>query len=157
MLTSRFLHGPKLIVLSLLISCSSNEPEKDSKEIEEQLKHPDDYSERVNNIFDYVRKIGFDIKFEKCSSIYILQPNLCNVCTKNALKTLIDSTKDEEEPTTFILGDKNPEMELFIKKMDVNASVYIDSINLLENYNMAFLKNLKINTCKNKVVSWKFL
>lgn len=151
---SRFFPGISILLFSFLVSCRGTD---DAKAIEQQLRHPDDYSERVNHIFDYVRKSGFDIKFEKCVCIYILQPNLCNVCTRNMLKAIIDSTKKETEPIAFILGDKNPEMELLIKKMDVGADIYVDSSGLLENYNLSFLKNLKINTCKNKVVRWSFL
>jgi len=151
---SRFFPGISLVFFSFLSSCGGTD---DAKVIEQQLKHPDDYSERIDHIFDYIQKSGFDIKFEKCTSIYILQPNLCNVCTKKTLKSLIDSTKSKTEPIAFILGGKNPEIESFIKKTVIRAGVYIDSSGLLENYNLSFLKNVKINTCKNKVVRWSFL
>ncbi len=69
----------------------------------------------------------------------------------------MSNTKNETEPVIFILGDKNPEMKLFIKKMDASANIYVDSSNTLEKYNLFFLKNLKINTCDNKVIKWEFL
>ena len=157
MRTFRFFRGIKLIALIFLISCGHSNRSENAKKIEEELKHPNDYAERINNIFPYVQKIGFGITFKNCNSIYILQPNLCNVCTRETLKTIMSNTKNETEPVIFILGDKNPEMKLFIKKMDASANIYVDSSNTLEKYNLFFLKNLKINTCDNKVIKWEFL
>src|SRR6266496_442045 len=148
---SQFFPGISVILLSFVFSCKEAD---NSKDIANQLRHPDDYSERINNIFDYVHKIGFDIKFEDCSNTYILQPNLCNVCTVKALKLILDSSKVEAIPVNFILADKNREMELLINKMNEKANIYIDSLNLLEKYNLSFMKNLKINTCNRKVIKW---
>ncbi len=151
---SRFLPGISIILLSLICSC--NDAENNSKGIAEQLRHPDDYSQRVNNIFAYVHKAGFEINFDNCNSIYILQPNLCNVCTEKTLKSILDSAKLQSNSVVFILADKNEAFEMQIRSSQKDTKVFADTTDLLEKFNLSFLKNLQIQTCGKRIVSWSF-
>lgn len=159
----RYLLGINAVILNLFVaSCTNSDVnsrkwEADaSKNVAEQLKHTDDYDERINNIFAYIRKAGFAIQTDNCHKIYILQPNLCNVCSEETVKSILDSARSLNTSLVFILGDENKELEKQIRTTNINAKVFVDTSNLLEQHNLFFLKNLFIVTCANKVNFWAF-
>jgi hypothetical protein len=82
---------------------------------------------------------------------------LCNVCTKETIRGILDSSKKELYPVTFILGGKSPDLESQIKTVNPEVIIYVDSLNRLEKFNLSFLKNLKINTCNRAIKEWRFI
>jgi hypothetical protein len=156
--TLLFFRSIKFIVLTFFLfsfSCNTTKKGKND-DIGSQLNHFG-YDDRVENIFKYIQKSKFNIPDSSCNNIIILQTNLCNSCNKETMDAVLDSLKKDDSSVYFILADNNAEIKNRVLKLGNKATILIDTMRLLPKYNLSFLKNVKINTCNNKIMQWSFL
>ena len=143
-----------LLILTFAIGCQS--PEKPPVDFADQLKRSD-YNDRIKNIFKYIEDNQFNIPVDQCVNIVILQTNLCNSCNKQKLESILNSLAPADKPFFFILADDRKEAKEQIEKARPGAPVMSDSANLLQKYNLSFLRNLQISICHKRVDNWMFL
>lgn len=148
------LGSSSLLILAFATGCRS--AEKPPVDFADQLKRSD-YSDRVKNIFNYIKDNQFNIPVDQCVNIVILQTNLCNSCNKQKLENILDSLPPADKPFFFILADDRKEAKEQIEKARPGAPVLTDSANLLQKYNLSFMRNLQISICDKRVDNWMFL
>lgn len=156
--TSLFFPGISCLLFCVLItSCNAKENKgPETSDIAAQLKHKG-YEDRINNLFNYIDSSGFDIPSKGCNNIVILQTNLCNSCNEEKLNAIFDSLENKFEPVYFILADNNLEIKNQIQKFNKAATIFIDTLHLLQKYNLSFLRNIQLNTCNKKIIHWSFI
>lgn len=146
-----------LLFCILFFSCNAKESKKPGPpDIAAQLNHKG-YDDRINNLFSFIDSNKFDIPPGECNNIIILQTNLCNSCNEEKLNTVFDSLNNKVDPVYFILADNNPEVKNHIQKFNKAAVIFIDTLHLLQKYNLSFLRNIQVNTCNKKIIHWSFI
>lgn len=151
----RFFHGTSVLFLFSLASCNGGE-KRQMPNISEQLKH-NDYGNRINNIFSYIKESKFQIPFNECNNIIILQTNLCNSCDREKLAVIFDSLAMASGPIYFILANEKSEIKKEVLRFKKTSGLFIDTLGLLQKNNLSFLKNIRINTCNEEIIKWSFL
>ncbi len=155
MIISRYSPIIKWLALVFFLSCNTTNRKKENDlEIKSTRL---EYKDRVNNIFHFTTECKYPISFSGCNSFIILQTNLCNSCNKDVVDMMIDSLSNQHKTVYFIFADHNNEIQKKISSRLKESVVLIDEMQLLPKYNLNFMRNVKIQTCQNKVVDWGFL
>lgn len=121
-------------------------------------KEKNEYDLRVRNIIKFL-KDDKRIEMDSCHVVFLLQANKCSVCTQENLEMIFKEIQKEGITNSlFILNGFNDSiLDFLLKKNSIeHFRIIIDENNLLKKYGLSFMKNLRINTCNRKVISWKF-
>lgn len=121
-------------------------------------KGQSEYDLRVRNIIKFMKDDN-RIDMDSCHVLFLLQANKCSVCTRDDLEMIFKEIhKDSITNSIFILNGFNESIMDFLLKKDIvkHFRIIIDENNLLKKYGLSFMKNLRINTCERKVITWKF-
>ena len=122
----RFVHGTSVVFLFTLASCDVGE-KRQIPDISAQLKH-NDYGNRIDNIFNYIKESKFNIPFNECNNIIILQTNLCNSCDREKLSVIFDSLAMASDPVYFILASEKSEIKKEVLAFKKTFGLFIDTL-----------------------------
>lgn len=148
-----------LLSNTFFVSCK-NHNTLNKKTIDDSLNLIDDkdYHSRITNIISYLKE-NQNISMDTCRFIFVLQTNKCNSCTKEKLENIYREIKENKIGSPlFILHTKDQQVLTFLNKQFAKPPlrVIIDKNNQLGTYGLSFMKNIFIQTCDNKIKSWKF-
>lgn len=143
-----------LITISSFTACVNNdEASQKNNKVES-----DNYDSRIANLIGYLNN-HHGINMDSCRSTVILQTNKCNSCTKEKLNHIFeDLNSKKHEAVIFVLNSHDKVVDEFLesKSDSLNLKIIVDESRQLTKMGLSFMKNAYVNTCHNRVLSWKF-
>ncbi|MBS1655906.1 MAG: hypothetical protein JSU05_13730, partial [Bacteroidetes bacterium] len=140
------------LISSIIVSGISCISKSGSKVVKEE-----DYGDRIPNIIQILKEDKKNT--DSCLNLFVLQAEKCNLCTKGDLSTISNEIKAKRliNLVFYFNGQNDDVMNLLSAEMkNEKYQILIDQDGTLKRNGFSFMKNLYINICDSKVVSWKF-